>query len=302
MRAQEVVEAAADTVALMLPDTVAVDNNIYIDPLFTYPMAPEGLPDLQSRTDWLMENFWNDFDFKKKDAVDQIALNHAFGVYTESMVYASRKKAEEGVKNLVKKLKDNPTLSYQFLRAAEENMYSPRAGVWADEVYIPFIENLLANKKVSEGRKARYRAQLALLKANLIGAPLPSFNYTSSQGSHRKFEPSKEFTLVEFAGLDCDGCRYSNLKMDISSTVNDLIDDGRLGVLIILPGESVNPDLTPIKNLPEKWNGGVSSDAFDLVDIRINPSFFLLDKNGKILLKNYSIDDIIQYLDAVKQP
>ena len=59
-------------------ETLNEDERMVIPPLFEYVVAPDELPDLRSRTDYLMDNFWSPFDFKNTKYVDQNALNHDF--------------------------------------------------------------------------------------------------------------------------------------------------------------------------------------------------------------------------------
>lgn len=275
---------------------VEEDGQMVIPPLFEYVMAPDDLPDLRSRTDYLMEHFWDPFDFKKTNIVDQNALNHAFWVYTQAMPYASEKKVDESVKNLIKKIRNNPGLSYQFAKAAEENLYGPRAELWGDAVFIEFLQNVVDNRKVRESQKKHFRDQLELLRRTAAGSPLPELSVTDLAGNSVKLIPGKEFTLVEFTTPANEDGPYSNLKLDISGVVNDLIEDGRLEVDII-----VIDDKAPEGALPDKWNIFYSPEAASGMDLRINPSFFVIGKDKKIVGKNLPVDDAIQLLEALSK-
>lgn len=276
------------------PELAMDDGLIIIPPLFEYVIAPDDLPDLQSRTDYLMDNFWNPFDFKKTEYVDQTALNHAFGVYTQAMPFASRKKVIDSVKKLIKNLKDKPALSLQFTKAAEESLYGPRAEIWSDEIYIMFLQNLIDNKKISNSKKNRYVAQLNLLNRTAVGAEFPDVHLVTENGTLTKFKPIKDFRIVEFTLPDCEDCRYTNVKLDISGVVNDMIEDGRLDVMVVMTGEPVKKDY-----FPEKWIALSSDNAGDLMDLRIFPNFYIVDKNNKIRGKNLSVDGAIELLESL---
>lgn len=272
------------------------DGMIIIPPLFEYVTAPDNLPDLQSRTDYLMDNFWNPFDFKKTEYVDQTALNHAFGVYTQAMPFASRKKVIDSVKKLIKNIKDKPVLSLQFTKAAEESLYGPRADIWSDEIYLMFLQNLIDNKKISSNKKNRYISQLNLLNRTAVGTDFPDIHLVTENGTLTKFKPDKEFRIVEFTLPDCDDCRYTNVKLDISGVVNDMIEDGRLDVMVVMTGEPVKKDY-----FPEKWIALSSDNAGELMDLRIFPNFYIVDKNNKIRGKNLSVDGAIELLESLSQ-
>ena len=280
-----------------MPEGEATQNDeLLIPPLFEYITAPDDLPDLQSRTDYLMENFWNPFDFKNTKVVDQNALNHAFGVFAQAMPYASAKKVEDSVKKLIGKIKGNPILTYQFTKAAEEYLYSPRAVIWADNLYISFLENLIQNKKIDNSKKNKYAEQLSLLKKTSVGTELPFFNVISFAQDPAGLHVDRPYTLIEFAPEDCEDCRYSNLKLDISGKINDMIEEGILGVQVIILSPE-NPSDFNGKIFPAKWRAGYSNDAKSQMDIRLYPSFYIIDNNRKIIAKNLYVDDAIDFLN-----
>ena len=278
-----------------LPEEVIMveEGTVVIPPLFEYVIAPDELPDLRSKTDYLMDNFWNPFDFKNTTAVDQNALNHAFLVYVETMPHASEKKVMDSVKKLIGNIKNNPGLTYQFAKAAEEALYGPRSEFWADDIYVQFLQNIVDNKKISEGRKAKYVRQLNLITSTSIGKKLPDFAVTGSHGNTMRIVPNKEFTLIGFQPAECSDCRYSNLKLDISAVINDLMENGTLDVMMVGIGDNM-----PV-GMPDKWNILRTGDISDKLDMRISPCFYLIDKDGVIRGKNLSVDRAISLLEIL---
>ena len=274
--------------------SVIDDQLMVVPPLFEYVVAPDELPDLVSRTDYIMDHFWDPFDFKNTSVVDQNALNHAFSVYAQAMAYASEKKVDESVRNVIKKIKNNPGLSYQFAKAAEENLYGPRAELWGDLVFIDFAQNLIDNKKIRESQKKHFKDVVDLLKNSAIGSPLPEFSAVNREGTEIKFRPSSNYTIICFTPSECPDGSYSDLKLDISAVVNDLLEDGELEVdYIVLDGVDKN------KSYPDKWNLYSSSDVGSKLDLRIAPSFFVIDRNKKIAGKNLTGDGAISLIEIL---
>lgn len=284
-------------------DSQTLDTGeIIIPPLFEYPVAPDSLETLQQRTDYLIENFWNPFDFSSKDAVDQNALNDAFRVYASVMPYADPEKIRKSTKTIIGKIKKNPILTLQFTKAAEESLYGPRANMWIDEIYIPYLENIVSNKSINEMRKLRYKDQLKILKATGPGEEYPAFNFIGRNGDKSKFKPSKEITLIEFGNPDCDDCRIAKLKLDINGVLNDLLNEGRLEIAFIIPEErEIGELLEMTSDYPEKWTVGVSDDVFGVYDLRATPAFYILDKKGKIVAKNVNTDKAIEIVDSMSK-
>ena len=278
------------------------DGTIAIPPLFEYVVAPDDLPDLQSRTDYLMDNFWNPFDFKKTKSVDQNALNHAFSVYVQAMPYASEKKVTDSVKKLVGNIKGNPGLSLQFVKAAEDALYGPRAEFWVDPIYMSFLENLVANKKVSDSKKKKYIAQLDLLKRNAVGATLPHINFVALDGKPSTLQFTAPYTLIQFRNADCDDCRFANLKLELNGVASDRIDSGKLEVytIILADSEAAIKDLDA-GEMNSKWHLGWSQDAATQLDIRMTPSYYVVDQNGKITAKNEIISNVLDLISRLPE-
>lgn len=133
--------------AIASPACASAQEIIEIDPLFQYPSAPEELSSIQDKSNYLVNHFWEPMDFKDKKAVDQNALNDAFKVYCVPMRWADKERALVSVDKLIEKISKNPTLLIQFTKAAEENLYSPRADVWIDEVYLRFLNAIVKTRR-----------------------------------------------------------------------------------------------------------------------------------------------------------
>lgn len=294
---------AADPVEIQNPDTVADEGGatqIVIEPLFEYPVAPDDLPDLKSKTNYIIEHFWDPFDLNRKEAVDQNALNHAFRVYASAMPYADASVVIDRTKRMLKGIKDNPVLLYQFTKAAEEALYGPRADIWIDEIYTQYLDELLKSKRIDQSRKVRYADQLKRLRATMPGVRIPEIAYTSVDGKRAVFKPDTEFSLMEFGYPDCDDCRYSRFKIEMSSVASDLTHQGKLKICFIVPDEDPDSEYGPmLTQYPASWITGFSPEAYDLLDLRQTPSFYILGEKGKILAKNLTVDKALEMLETL---
>lgn len=263
---------------------------VYVDPLFEYPVAPEELTNLSDKCNWVMQHFWEPMDFKGKNALNQAAVNDAFKVYSLPMQWADKTEVDKSIDKLNALLLKNPTRHIQFMKAAEENLYSQRANVWIDEVYVKLLESFMKNKKVPDSRKIRYRRQLQQIKNSLTGAVAPSFDFTTPTGNPGKFQPIGVFTIIEFGDPDCDDCRHAKLKMETDMKFTSLVDRGLVNVMFIIP-DPVEGWQTQLSDYPSKWVVGASDSVSDILDIRTTPSFFVIGKDGTIVGKNLSIDE-----------
>ncbi len=266
---------------------------ILVDPIFEYPVAPEELETLTDKSNWIMQHFWDNMNFKQKNALNQAAVNDAMRVYTLPMQWADKVEVDKSVDKLVSQLSKNPTLLLQFTKAAEESLYSNRANVWIDEVYLKFLEGFMKNKKLSESRKARYARQLRQISNTRTGEMAPSFEFTTPVGNPGDYRPIGVFTIIEFGDPDCDDCRHAKLKMETNVWFTSLVDKGLVNILFITPDPEEGWQ-SKMTGFPSNWVVGASDTIADQLDIRTTPSFFVIGKDGKLLAKNISVDQAMK--------
>lgn len=263
-----------------------------VQSLFEYPVAPDELPDIFAKSNWLMANFWNPMDFKSEKAVNQTALNHAFMVYVNAMRWATRDKALESVDNLIGKISKNRVLMLQFTKAAEENLYGARADYYIDEVYVKFLRALQKQKKLTELQKARYNRQLKLLENTMVGNIAPSFKFKKPNGDSGEYFPMSTLTIIEFGDPTCDDCRFAKLKMESNAAISRALTDGKLNVLFMMPDEPENFEEVA-KEFPVRWSVGYAEGVDDIYDLRNTPSFYVIGTDGKIIAKNLPAEEAI---------
>lgn len=268
-------------------------NIIEIDPLFEYPVAPEELEGITAKSNYLIDHFWDPMDFKTKAAVDQNALNDAMNVYTAPLRWADKAKADAAVDRLIDKISKNPTLLVQFTKAAEETMYSPRAEVWIDGIYVKFLNAFLKNKKMSEVRKKYYQKQQTTLTNTLVGQTAPTFTFTGRDNKTETYMPMSTPTMIIFGNPGNPDWRLARLKLETNVQLTQAIDQGKLNILYIIPYEDPNWE-SAVANYPAKWTTGIAPTIGDQLDLRVSPAIYIVGSDGKIIAKNITLDNALR--------
>ncbi len=277
--------------------TSSAAEPIVLEPLFKVPDVPPEYEDLNHRSNYLMTNYWRNMDFSQK-SVDQYRLNEAVYVYLVPMQWASVDITDKSMDELLKKLKKNPGLLLQFVKAMEETCYGERARIAADRIYLRAIDVMLANKKINELRKTRYRLQRTRIANSLEGDKLPSFDYTDRYGVAKKFDAAGKPSIVVFGYPDCDDCHIVTLNLSANSATTEAIGQGRLGMYYIIPDADDETWRNAVVDYPAQWEIGAASELEDIIDIRRRPSIFLLDAEGRIAAKNVSLNDAVNAAKA----
>lgn len=271
---------------------VNAQTMIEVKPLFEYPVAPEEIKELDEKCNYLVKNFWNDFDFKSKNPVDQYALNDAFHVYSSAFRFASIKDVDQSVNNLIKNISSNPLLMQQFTKAAEENLYGPRADFWLDEVYLKFLDAYIKNKKIDKNKKNRYIRQAETLRKSAIGETAPVFWFEDRERASKRYFPMSTPTIIIFGDPDNTDWRLSRLRMESNYKLSDALEKGKINILFIVTKEDENWK-NIVNNYNPRWTTGYSEDAAKSYDIRNAMSIFLVGGDGKILKKNLPVEEIV---------
>ncbi|MDE6534256.1 MAG: DUF5106 domain-containing protein [Muribaculaceae bacterium] len=265
---------------------------VEIAPLFEYPSAPQEIESINDKSNYLVDHFWDAMDFKSKKTVDQNALNDAFSVYSVPMRWADKTKTLASADRLIEKISKNPTLMIQFMKAAEEALYGPRAEAWIDEVYVKFLNAFIKNKKIPDSRKNKYRIQLASLEKTIIGSPVPEFKFTDRHGKDATYFPMTTPTILIFGNPSLTDWRLSRLRMESNTALSQAVEKGKVNVIYIVSSE--NPDWkNEISDYSDKWTVGYAPTIGESFDLRVMPSIYVIGADGKIILKNVTPENAI---------
>lgn len=284
-------------------ESAEIDGPLVLPPLFDYPVAPEDMP-WEERSNWLVEHFWDNFDFKQK-SVGQSQLVHAFRTYVVPMHLADRDVAVKSVDALIKKIQKNPGLLLQFTQAAERTIYEPQTSeLMIDEVYVRFLKAVTSNKKIPELRRARYKSHLNSLEHCLVNGPMPSFSFMDRSGSGATYTAAGVPTIIEFGDFDCSDCRITRLRLETDSELQDLVAQGKARILFINPdmdADSIEEWREAVKDYPENWTVGAGEDLDDSLDLRIVPCLYLIDASGRIVSKSASSESARAFVKSEVQ-
>lgn len=273
---------------------------IQIAPLFEYPMAPEELQSINEKSNYLVDCFWDSMDFKTKKTVDQNALNDTFRVYSVPLRWAEKGKSLASADKLIEKVSKNPTLMIQFMKAAEECLYGPRADAWIDEIYVKFLKSFVKNKKIPDARKKRYEHQLATLEKSMLGATAPEFKFTDRNGKEATYFPMTTPTMIIFGDPSLSDWRLSRLRLESNIALSQAVDKGQVNIMFIVPVKTDNWK-EETSDYSDKWTIGYAPDLDDTFDFRAMPSIYVIDSEGKIVMKNVTPESAVnEVLSRVK--
>lgn len=266
---------------------------IEIEPLFEYPVAPEELESLTQRSEYVVTNFWEPLDTKNQNPVIQLALDHAFEVFTSAVRWSDDKVSMQAVDKLLNRVAGNPTLLFQLTKSAERFLYGPKADFWSDAIYLKFIDATLKNKKISDRNKEKFKKQANALRNTMVGNTAPKFSFEESNGKQSEYFPMATPTIIIFGDPDDTDWRMARLRLETNTPLSQAVDKGKINILYIVDKTEGDWKNT-VSNYPTKWKVGKANDIESIYDIRVNPTIYLIGSDGKIKNKYMPLDVAVQ--------
>lgn len=272
------------------------------DGLFQYPIVPDSISTLTGRCDYQARHFWDFCDLKKVFS-SRARVAEEFRGYLEILQLATPDSAVAAVETFTRRLEKQPADLLFLAEIAEAELYSDTAKVWADELYIPFAQAVVNNKKIQKPYKARFRQQAEVLSNSLPGRKIPSIPYTRPDGSQGDVVlDSARVVLLYINDPDCSSCRMARVRLSGDVNTRELINEGVLKIVAITPADADDKWRSEVEGYPKDWIVGAAPDIDMSLDLRGDmPVFYILDKNGKIRFKHLDIDQVLDIMRQLKK-
>lgn len=262
--------------------------------IFTPPSIPHIITDPKEQAAYLADHFWDAFDFADTALVANNEITEqAFVNYLTVLPYAPLDKAESSLTALINSAAVDSTALARFTEMAEHYLYDPNSPYRNEELYIPVLRAVIANKQIDDLRKIRPRYQLDMALKNRPGAIATDFAITQQNGRTIKLLAiSADYTILFFNSPDCHDC--ARVKQMLGK-----ISDSRVRIVAVYPDEDV--ELWRNTSYPASWINGRNSSIQErqLYDLRAMPTLYLLDKNKRILLKDAPIEVVLDWLKNI---
>ena len=269
---------------------------------FQIPIIPDSLQTLQDRTDFMVQHYWDYCDLKKAfSSRDKMA--DAFDTYLSFMPYASAEVVYAGVADFMKKISKDKNNVLFIGELAEQKLYSDSAEIQSDELFLCFAKEIVNNKKVDKTSKLRYQHLINILTNSQPGKIAPAFDYTDIFKSDGRFaiDTTKVCTILFFNDPECTDCNMARIRLDADIMTRRLVENGKVDIISIYASEYNQDWVEQAMDYPKEWKTVASEEVNDLYDLRHSPSFYILNPNGAIVLRTYSVDDIITIMTRLNQ-
>ena len=268
---------------------------------FQLPEVPVMLQTPELRAKYVVEHYWDHFDFRDTayvhlpDITEQAAVN-----YMDILGLVSADEALASLQGLVAKASVEPAMLDYMWKTFSRYWHDPNSPIKNEDMFILLCRGVEQTPEagIFLTEKAKYLRRMA--EKNRVGQPAADFVYTLASGKQGNLYGLKaEYTLVFFYDPDCETC--SSIKQDMRQTawLAQKVAAGEVKVLTIYPDADIALWRNRLNEMAGEWVNGYDKgqvltmeQRYDLSSI---PSFYLLDKDKKVVLKDADWGHIVHF-------
>ena len=262
--------------------------------LFAYPVAPDTIKTFENRVNYIVDNFWGNYDLSKPIA-DLNAFNGAFRDYLGFLRYCHRTVAISSVRDFLFKAQTNKANFEKIARLAEMGLYNVGAEYWSDEIYTEFLKAVIGNKQLKQDVRKYYAKQMERINRTQLGASLASVTYTDADGKKVSIADIEADMVMIFITLDSDADQsFQRVRLSTDVAINSILDSGKVKLLCLSPEKYSKEWAHNAKGYAQNWLVGACPELSveGDYDVRYTPSFIILDKDKNIIQKNVDLEAI----------
>lgn len=270
---------------------------------FTLPEVPVVITEPEERAAYVANHYWDNFDFTDTvyihlpDITEQAAVN-----FMDLLQRLPQDKALAALTSLMDGASAEPKMTAYFWDVLSRYWYDPNSPMKNEDMFILLCKGVEQSSKMPEHLKERAAYRRTLAEKNRPGAPAEDFVYTLESGRQGTLYGLKApYTLLFFYNPDCHTCADIKRAMNVSGVLKSLTAKGQVKVLTLYPDEDVELWRNHLNEMASHWVNGYDKGQVLTIEKRYDlssiPSFYLLDKDKKVVLKDADWEEIINYLE-----
>ena len=270
---------------------------------FQLPEVPVMLDTPEARATFVCEHYWDNFDFADTayihlpDITEQAIVN-----FMDLMPRVPKELSEKAMGILYQKAAPHSPMLWHFWETMSRYWKDANSPVRNEEMFIRLCKSVESVPQVEEVLKQRASFARRLAEKNRVGQSAIDFIYTLASGKQgRMYGLKADYTLLFFYNPDCHTCMEIKNAMKQSSRLKEWVSSGKMKVLTLYPDEDVALWRGHLNELSNEWVNGYDKGQVLthelLYDLSAIPSFYLLDKDKKVLLKDVDWNQVMQFFE-----
>ena len=262
---------------------------------FPFPKIPGTLTDPESRRSFLLEHYWDEFDFSdtvlldNRDITEQGFVNHI------ALLADKQTNPDEiapSIGNLCKRMNTVPHAREVFTNLFDDYLYDPNSPFYNETLYMTYLQQMIDNPETDRAMKSSFKFKLELIGRNRPGQHASDFTYylpTGKTCTLNKTEVCNDRLLLVFYDPECPSCHDVMQNMLNDAALQEASESGKLTVLAIYTEGNPEAWRKSLPDMPAAWITGTDREIIKLralYDLKAMPSLYLLDGKKNVLLKD----------------
>lgn len=267
------------------------------------PQPPASIDDQQKRLEFVARHFWDAMDWQ-----DSLLLKSdrfmGESIANYGAVLASMDESKRGavVVGMINSLSSNPKALATVSDYAYRYFYYPGSPQYDAELYLLFLNPLLARTELDKAERLRLEHRKGEIMKNRVGRKGADFSLVDTEGKSRKFNslfPDAELRILLLYDPECNVCEEAVRIMSAEGDFSRAVKDGRVGIVAVNAyGQPEGGAALRKDGMPQEWIVGYSPEGEveneEIYVIRSTPAIYVLDREGRILEKDLSLDRLAE--------
>ena len=265
---------------------------------FPLPQIPESIAQPEVRLSYLLNHFWDNYQFSDTTQVNQDLGEQGFADFLNLLGYGNDEIIDQATKTFFEQAFKSRWGKAHYSQLINHYLDNPNSPLRNDGIYVHFLRNIRPYFANDAATRERYAFKLKQAKKNLPGQLATDFSYTERSGKQGKMSGLQaKFTLLFFHDPDCENCK----RIMPLAVQERQLQRQDLKVLLIYADKDYDAWKKDIHTYPANWidayspNGEIMQKLIYYVPA--TPSFYLLDADKKVILKDASLDTVLAFLE-----
>lgn len=253
-----------------------------------FPEVPPEYDTPEKRITYVLNVYWDGLDFTDRSlSLDTVFMEQSFSNFISLLRYEQN--AAPPMTHLVENAAADTLATIFLWNIADKYLNDPNSPMRNGELYRTFLQALGRSPVITDDYREKLIYQQGIANLNRPGFVANDFRFVSRKGvSTSLLESAKgEVTLLMFYDPDCESCK--GIMRKISETK---LPEG-LRVIAIDAEDDRELWKSTADSFPDSWIVGFATDDVQgepLYHLPAMPTIYLLDKDGKVLLKDPSAE------------
>ena len=268
---------------------------------FPFPAIPDVLVEPADRRAYLLTHYWDVLEFGDTVLVND--RNVAEQGFVNFIVLLSEGGEVDGLvhESLLNWCRGFVSFAHArtvMMKLADNYLYNPNSPYYNEVLYGAYLQAMLEVLPADDAQRSALSFKLGLLERNRIGEQASDFTYylpDGRRGSLYRMAAGSKWLVLVFYDPECGSCHEVLERMAADVTLAEAVGDGAVKVLAVYTEGNDEAWRGSLNGMPEGWTVVTDREQVKeqaLYDLKALPSIYLLDKTGKVILKDVGVGEL----------